>query len=126
MYKSKKSKRGIHSSPKSGGECCYRSSWELKYMQHLDRDDEVIAYRYEPFKISYVSNKKTGKIRNYIPDIIVLRGEAELELVEIKPSKRLAQRRVAQKLRAAVEWCDDAGVLFSVITERELKALKLL
>lgn len=119
-------KTGTYTSTKTGKTCKYRSGWELKYFEHLDTDPDVLDWESEPFTIPYVSNKKTGRIRNYIPDVLVRRKSSGVTLEEIKPTNKLQKRLVARKIRAGQEWADDNKVKFSIITEVELKALGLL
>ena len=131
MAKRRKRKRkghyhtGVHTSPKAG-ECKYRSGWELSYMQYLDGEATVASYTYEQVKIPYVSNVKTGKLRNYFPDFLVVYVDGVQKLVEIKPSKRVTQVKIQKKLKAAETWCSEHGVTLEVITEVELKVMGLL
>jgi len=122
----KRYRTGVHRSPKAAVECRYRSGWELEYMVWLDGSDDVVAYRYEGVRIPYVSNIRTGRTRGYYPDLIVEYRDGRVELVEIKPSRRLGQATVQKKLLAAREWCDAHGASLVVITERELRSLGLL
>ena len=114
---------GIHISAKSVEPVSFRSGWEQKYCMHLDADNSVSSYAYEPFAIPYLSNKKTGKIRRYYPDFLVSYIDGHDELVEIKPKKRLHQSRVHKKISAASDWAKENKVLLKVLTEVELKAL---
>jgi len=116
---------GVHVSVK-GGECKYRSGWELKYMEHMDSDDKVLRFEYEQVKIPYISNVRTGKIRHYYPDFLVTYVDGTQKLVEIKPKKRLDQAKVTKKLKAAEVWCREHGVTLAVLTEIELRLLGLL
>lgn len=131
MAKRRKRKRkgryhtGVHSSPKAG-ECHYRSGWELEYMLHLDADATVASYQYEQLQIPYVSNVRTGRLRNYFPDFLVAYVDGSQKLVEIKPKKRSTQVTVVKKLAAAQAWCSEHGVTLELVTEVELKALGLL
>lgn len=117
---------GTHLSTKTGQACKYRSGWELAYLQHLDQDVMVASFEYEGLIIPYVSNVRSGKLRRYFPDFLVSYVDGTRRLVEIKPSKRLAQAAVAKKLRAAEAWCREHGVTLEVITEVELRAMGLL
>lgn len=117
--------RGLHVSPK-GGECKYRSGWELSYFQYLDSDPQVLSYTYEGLKIPYVSNAKTKRLRNYIPDILVTYVDGHRELVEIKQARKVHTPPVAKKLLAAGDWCRSHDVTLKIITEHELKELGLL
>ena len=117
---------GIYVSLKTGQQCKYRSGWELKYLEWLDSHAEVATYGYESVKIPYVSNVRTGKIRNYFPDFLVEFKDGSKQLVEIKPSKRVKQATVQKKLCAAGLWCRVHGVTLVVLTEIELKVMGLL
>lgn len=65
-------------------------------MKWLDDNVDVISYEYEKLTLPYVSNVKTRKIRNYIPDILV-RYVDRNELIEIKPKRKLTNRIVQKK-----------------------------
>ena len=95
-------------------------------MGHLDSSPDVATWAYESVIIPYVSNKKTGKLRNYHPDFLVTYADGHVELIEVKPSKRVHQVKVAKKLLAAGDWARTHGVTLVVITEVELKQLGLL
>jgi len=95
-------------------------------MQFLDASAEVQSFEYEKLKIQYVSNVKTGKLRNYIPDIFVVYVDGTKRLVEIKPKKRLDKVTVKKKLAAARVWCSAHGVTLEIITEVELRQLGIL
>jgi TnsA endonuclease-like protein len=118
--------RGDHISTKTGQVCRYRSGWELAYLQYLDAEPTVLTYVYEPFKIPYVSNKKTGKVRGYIPDVLVTRTDGSRQLVEIKPARKVMHVTVQKKLKAAQQWCTEHQITLEVLTEHELKGLGLL
>ena len=117
---------GSYTSTRSGQVCKYRSGWELKYMEHLDLNADVVAWSYESFTIEYLSNRKTGRMRKYIPDFKVEYVDGHTEVVEIKPSKRLTRPTVVKKLAAAQVWCGVNGVALKIITEVDLKGLGLL
>lgn len=117
---------GIHLSTKTGQACKYRSGWELVYMQWLDAHAAVSSYTYERTKIPYVSNVRTGKLRNYLPDFLVEFNDGSRSLVEIKPKRKVAHVTVQKKLKAAAEWCRLNSVTLQVITEVELRVLGLL
>lgn len=119
-------KTGVYVSKKTGQECSYRSGWEGKYLEYLDNDPDVISFKYEPFEIEYISNKKTGRVRKYIPDIIVERTSNGTTLEEVKPSNRLDRPTVVKKHAAAERWCEEHEMAFRVITEVELKGLGVL
>jgi hypothetical protein len=118
--------RGSYVSTKTGQVCKYRSGWELSYMQWLDVNVDVLTWSYETIIIDYVSNKRTGKLRKYYPDLYVHYVDGTKQLIEIKPSSRLHQAKVQKKLSAANDWCRTKGLALIVITEVELKKMGLL
>lgn len=95
-------------------------------MNYLDTTSDVVTWTYESVVIPYVSNRKTGKIRKYYPDFYVEYVNGDRIIIEIKPSKRVHQAKVAKKLLAASEHCAAHGMTFKVLTEHELKVLGLL
>ena len=111
---------------RDGQSCKYRSGWELAFMKYLDENDDVFVWSYESLVIPYVSNAKTGKVRNYHPDFWIEWENGQGEIVEIKPSKRVGQVKIQKKIKAAEEYCRAHHLTFRVITEVELKGLGLL
>lgn len=95
-------------------------------MQWLDVNPDVQAYEYESFKIAYLSNKRTGKMRNYIPDLLIHYVDGSRRLVEVKPSSKVGQLTNKKKLEVAKEWCDEHSVTLEIVTELTLKGLGLL
>lgn len=131
MPKKKKKRKGHYHtgdyvSIKTGQICSYRSGWEEKYLTYLDTNPDVLTFEYEPFAIEYVSNKKTGKIRKYYPDVLVTYVDGRIILVEIKPLRRMHQAKIQKKTLAAGDWARLNNVEFKIVTEVELKALGLL
>lgn len=116
--------KGVHVSSKAGS-CSFRSGWEQAYMIWLDENSDVLTYSYEKTIIEYTSNIRTGKRRKYYPDFLVQYAD-RVEMVEIKPSKRVMQAKVQKKLAAAVGWCEANGYTFRVLTEKELKPMGLI
>lgn len=118
--------RGEHVSPKSPNVCRFRSGWELRYMQHLDADPNVVSYEYEALVIPYVSNVRTGKMRKYLPDLVVRYADGRVEVVEIKQSRKVHTPPIVKKSRAARDWCAVNGATYVMVTEVELRVLGLL
>jgi len=95
-------------------------------MKHLDENPLVEKFIYEPFAIPYVSNSRTGKVRRYYPDLAIEYIDGSRCLVEIKPSSKIKKPTVIKKTNAAIAWCLNNGMIFSFITEKDLKSLGLL
>lgn len=118
--------RGEYTSVKTGQVCKFRSGWEHKLMLHLDADPSITSWTYEQTIIEYVSNIRTKKIRKYYPDFYVTYSDGHVEIIEVKPKRKLSQAVVKKKTDAARLWCAERGVVYKIITEIELKALGLL
>jgi hypothetical protein len=123
--KGKRYHTGVHMSPKTSVGSKYRSGWELLFMMYLDADPDVVEWAYEGVSIPYVSNAKSRRIRKYLPDFYVVRTDRK-QLVEVKPSRKLAHATVQKKLAAAREWCAQKGVELLVITELNLVQMGLM
>lgn len=120
----------------------YRSSWERKAFMWCDLNSNILQWASEEFSIRYF-NPVTKKHHRYYPDLIMTMrestGEIKKYVVEIKPlrqttppvqsSKKKAKTFINESLtyqknlakwNAAKEWCDDRGIIFKIITEKEL------
>lgn len=117
---------GIHVSLKvPGKEFKYRSGWEEAYFKYLDANPDVITYDYECLKIPYISNKKSGKVRNYKPDFLITFLTGQI-IVEIKPSRFVTKRAIVKKLEAGRIYAETHGMRYQIVTEHELKGLGLI
>lgn len=117
---------GEYTSTKTGQVCRFRSGWEKIYLEYLDNNPDILTFEYESFSIPYVSNKRTGKIRKYFPDFLVTYTNGIIELIEIKPLRRIHQAKIQKKTIAAGDWARLNNVEFKIVTEIELKLLGLL
>ena len=119
----------------------YRSSWELRFMQWCDRNENIMEYGSEEFWIPYVS-PVDNRVHRYFPDFIIKLKESNEDIktyvIEVKPKRQTVppkqKSRVTKsylyeiqtyavnqsKWNAADEWCKDRRLEFKVITEKEL------
>jgi hypothetical protein len=119
----------------------YRSSWECKVMDWLDRNDNIISWASEELIIPYVS-PADNKYHRYFPDFLVKAktrdGKFKTILIEVKPKKqtlppepkkRMTKQYINEvvtygvnqaKWKAAEEYCLDRGWEFKVMTEEHL------
>lgn len=102
----------------------YRSGWELTVAKHLDSDPLVSHYEYEAIKIPYISNKRAGMMKNYIPDFLVTYTDGRRVLVEVKRVNALNQSIVRKKAEAAKLWARKNGIEYVFWTDNIIKALK--
>ena len=121
---------------------CYRSSYELKFMQYCDLTEDVISYQSEEFFIPYRS-PIDNRIHRYFPDFFIKykdkEGNIRKVVIEVKPAKDLKmpdqnpKRRTKSwvysvkayavnqaKWSAAREFCADRGWEFRIFTEFDL------
>lgn len=123
---------------------CYRSSWELKFMFAIDKDNSVLEWKSEEFCINYKS-PINNKIRRYFPDFWIKKknkkNEIEIFVIEIKPDKqsippiktnknRTTKKFIHEALTyeinqakwiAADKYCNERGWKFIVMGEQALK-----
>ena len=94
----------------------YDSSWELQYMDELDRDPMVRRWtRHHGLRIPY--RKWWGASGRYEPDFLVeLVGDAK-ELREVKGEHLFRDANTARKLQAGEQFARARGMLFRVITK---------
>lgn len=120
----------------------YRSSWERKAFMWCDLNSNILQWASEEFSIRYF-NPVTQKHHRYYPDLIMTMrettGEIKKYVVEIKPFRQtnppvqsskkktktfinesLTYQKNLAKWKAAKEWCDDRGLIFKLLTEKEL------
>ena len=119
----------------------YRSSWEARVMDWLDRNDNIISWASEELIIPYIS-PSDNKFHRYFPDFLVKAktrdGKFKTILIEVKPKrqtlppeqkKRVTKQYINEvvtygvnqaKWKAAQEFCLDRGWEFKVMTEEHL------
>jgi len=119
----------------------YRSSWELKCMNHFDTASYVYGWNSEGVIIPYISPKDTKYHRYFIDFLIVTKdknGEKVVTLIEVKPkaqtvppkSKGKKKSRFLQeamtfdinikKWEAAELYCKRRGWNFMIMTEEHI------
>jgi hypothetical protein len=114
----------------------YRSSWECKVMDWLDRNPDILEWGSEELIIPYKS-PVDGRFHRYFPDFIVKTKDRTL-IIEVKPEaqtkppaqrKRITKQYITEvttygvnqaKWKAAHEYCKDRGWEFKIITETHL------
>ena len=118
----------------------YRSTWEIKVMNYLDENPNVIWWGSEELPIPYISPVDKKRHR-YFPDFIAKMRKADgtvmTYVIEVKPEKQTqppTQKRKTKtflqetityevnkaKWYAAEEFCKDHGWQFQILTERHL------
>jgi len=146
VRRSRKFKQGVYrpSNPekyKGSYPILYRSSYEKKLFDWLNRNPSVISWGSESVVIPY-QNPLTGRISRYFVDVNFtcrdVTGATKKFLVEVKPSqqtmppkqtgkntKALVQKQCEYaknmaKWTAARQWCQNHGYDFQIVTEKHL------
>ncbi len=112
-----KSKKGYFFSKKNNKNLFYRSSYELKAFEILEKDNTVLSFEYEPFKIEYRFN---NKLKNYLVDILVNYKDGSSELIEVKPNWQLNELSVIAKKEALASFAKTNNYKWSIWCEEEL------
>jgi hypothetical protein len=119
----------------------YRSTWEARVMDWLDRNPNIVSWASEEMTIPYVS-PVDNRWHRYFPDFLVKvktqDGKTKTMMLEVKPKKQTMappppKRKTKQyitevatwgvnqaKWKAATEYCLDRGWEFKIITEDHL------
>ena len=118
----------------------YRSTWEIKVMNYLDQNPNVIWWGSEELAIPYISPVDKKK-HHYFPDFIAKMrksdGTVMTYIIEVKPDKQTrppTQKRKTKtflqesityevnkaKWHAAIEFCKDHAWEFKILTEKDL------
>ena len=123
-------------------EICYRSSYELKFMNYCDLNESISEWKSEEFFIPYRS-PIDNRIHRYFPDFFIKykdkEGNIRKVVIEVKPKKDLKmpdqnpKRKTKSwvysvkayavnqaKWSAARDFCADRGYEFRIFTEDEL------
>ena len=95
----------------------YESTWELQYMQKLERDKTVTKWtKNHGIVIEYIT--EAGNKRGYRPDFLVQRIDGTKELHEVKGTQFLDNPDTRRKHERAKTWCRQRGMNFIVVTKR--------
>ena len=115
----------------------YRSNWERKFMVYCDRNDDIIYWASEELPVRYYS-PLDKKYHRYFPDFVVKTVNNDKYMIEIKPSRQVKKpkqpkRKTKSYMResfeyiknqakwsAAEKFCEDKGMQFKIITEKDL------
>ena len=115
----------------------YRSLLERRFMRYCDLNEDILYWASEELPVRYY-NPLDKKYHRYFPDFIVKTVNNEKYMIEIKPSRQVARPKPPKKKtksymresfeyiknqakwQAAKSYCDDNGMKFKLITEKDL------
>jgi hypothetical protein len=114
-------KQGNFFSQKNNKNLFFRSGLESEFYKCLEKSKQVSKYAVESLEIEYVYE---GKLRRYIPDILVEYCDGKKELWEIKPKNQTKIPKNLAKWKAADDYCRRRNIEFVVLTERGLRVMR--
>lgn len=116
----------------------YRSLWERNFMVYCDNTSAILEWGSEEVIIPYIS-PLDGRRHRYFPDFYIkvkqADGSIKKIIIEVKPKKQCKPPSVPKrktkrfinevrtwgvnkaKWEAAIEWCNDRGMEFKILTE---------
>ena len=115
----------------------YRSLLERRFMRYCDLNQDILYWASEELPVRYY-NPLDKKYHRYFPDFVVKTVNNEKFMIEIKPSRQVAKPKPPKKKtksymresfeyiknqakwQAAKSYCDDNGMQFKLITEKDL------
>lgn len=101
----------------------FRSSYELKTHWHLDNNENVEWYDYEPFKVPYIDAE--GKKRNYAIDFVVkFKDKDRLLAIEVKNDYDMKRFKECGKEAAFINECSQ-DMDFEIWSNEKIKSLNL-
>ena len=115
----------------------YRSLLERRFMRYCDLNQDILYWASEELPVRYY-NPLDKKYHRYFPDFVVKTVNNEKYMIEVKPSRQIGKPKPPKKKtksymresfeyiknqakwQAAKSYCDDKGMKFKLITEKDL------
>ena len=115
----------------------YRSLLERRFMRYCDLNQDILYWASEELPVRYY-NPLDKKYHRYFPDFVVKTVNNDKYMIEIKPSRQVVKPKPPKKKtksymresfeyiknqakwQAAKSYCDDNGMQFKLITEKDL------
>ena len=115
----------------------YRSLLERKFMRYCDLNEDILYWASEELPVRYY-NPLDKKYHRYFPDFVVKTVNNDKYMIEIKPYRQVKKPKQPKrktksymresfeyiknqaKWQAAKSYCDDNGMKFKLITEKDL------
>ena len=115
----------------------YRSLLERRFMRYCDLNQDILYWASEELPVRYY-NPLDKKYHRYFPDFVVKTVNNDKYMIEIKPSRQAVKPKPPKKKTksymresfeyiknkakwsAAKAYCEDKGMQFKIITEKDL------
>lgn len=99
------------------------STLEFDACFHLEYSSSIISFESQPTGIEYQMN---GKIHRYTPDFKVVKGNGEIEFIEIKPSKKLTSLTFREEFECKRSAYKLKGFKLLLVTDKQIRSIPLL
>lgn len=110
--------RGKFPSLKLGRLVHWESLLERDAILQTEYDPSVLTYQEQPCVVTYYDAE--GKVRRYMPDLMVER-QTGMTFVEVKPKRKLLQPSLRGKLEAIALRMQERDQPFQILTELEIR-----
>ena len=115
----------------------YRSLLERRFMRYCDLNEDILYWASEELPVRYYS-PLDKRYHRYFPDFVVKTVNGHKYMIEIKPSRQAVKPKPPKKKTksymresfeyiknkakwsAAKAYCEDKGMQFKIITEKDL------
>ena len=115
----------------------YRSLLERRFMRYCDLNQDILYWASEELPIRYF-NPIDKKFHRYFPDFVVKTSKQKKYMIEVKPSRQIGKPKPPKKKtksymresfeyiknqakwQAAKSYCEDNGLEFKIISEKDL------
>lgn len=120
-YRGQRHYSGSYWSATMGDHVIYESRLELARLLFADQDRSVVRIYAQPFLMRASVGER---LRRHVPDYLLVREDDSIEVVDVKPARRLGDERVAEALRWAGEEIRGRGWVYEVWSEPEPTVLE--
>lgn len=110
--------RGKFPSRKNGRMVQHEGLLELDAIYLFETHPGIVAYREQPLTLRYPDG---SRLRRYTPDFELVLASGEVVLVEIKPTRSLADAEVRHKLDCVEQHLRREGRQFVVLSDQHLR-----
>lgn len=94
------------------------SRLEFDAVMHFEFSPDVVRYREQPTEVTY--RDRNDRVRKYFPDFELTMSNGASVHVEIKPSSKLRQVDLRERLQDIAQHYAHRGQSFKVLTERDV------
>ena len=110
--------KGYLESIKFNKDIPFRSSLEKKFIEFCENNVFIASLAYETYSIRYIFE---NCYHNTVPDFEVIDIFNRKFIIEIKGSHLFNRTKEQVKMKAVKDYCDKNGIIYKVLTEKELQ-----